>query len=63
MVSAEDRACAEATRDAMTGARQQAERIRRRLNTERPDNRAADFERQAVLARSGRYPVLDYMVG
>ncbi|MGH8166131.1 MAG: hypothetical protein ACREQ1_02770, partial [Woeseiaceae bacterium] len=63
VVSAEDRACAEATRDAMTGARQQAERIRRRLNTERPDNRAADFERQAALARSGRYPVLDYMVG
>ena len=63
VVSAEDRACAEATRDAMSGARQQAERIRRRLNTERPDNRAADFERQAALARSGRYPVLDYMAG
>jgi hypothetical protein len=47
----------------MTDARQQAERLRRRINTVRPDGRAADFERQAALARSGRYPVLDYMVG
>lgn len=63
VVGAEDRACADATRHLMTAARQQAERVRRRINTERPDNRAADFERQAILARSGRYPVLDYMVG
>jgi hypothetical protein len=47
----------------MTSARQQTERLRRRINTVRPDSRAADFERQAVLAKSGRYPVLDYMVG
>jgi hypothetical protein len=47
----------------MTLTRQQADRVRRRINTERPDNRAADFERQAILARSGRYPILDYMAG
>jgi hypothetical protein len=63
VVGAEDRTCAEATRHLMTNARQQAERVRHRINTERPDNRAADFERQAVLARSGRYPILDYMAG
>jgi hypothetical protein len=65
VVGTEDRACAEATMHLMTLARQQAERLRQRINTERPHSydRAADFERQAVLARSGRYPVLDYMVG
>jgi hypothetical protein len=63
VVGSEDRACAEATKHLMINARQQAERLRRRINTVRPDGRAADFERQAVLARSGRYPVLDYMVG
>jgi len=25
--------------------------------------RHADFDQQALLARSGRYPILDYMVG
>jgi hypothetical protein len=63
VAGARDRDCAEAMKPQMTLTRQQAERVRRRLNTERPDNRAADFERQAALARSGRYPVLDYMVG
>jgi hypothetical protein len=63
VVGSEDRVCAEATKHLMIDARQQAERLRRRINTVRPDGRAADFERQAVLARSGRYPVLDYMVG
>lgn len=63
VVGSEDRASADAARHLMTGARQEAERLRRRINTVRPDGRAADFERQAMLARSGRYPVLDYMVG
>jgi hypothetical protein len=63
VVGSEDRASAEAARHLMTAARQQAERMRRRINTARPDGRAADFERQAILARSGRYPVLDYMTG
>jgi hypothetical protein len=63
VAAAEDRTCAEAAKHLMTDARKQAEKLRRRINTERPDNRAADFERQAILARSGRYPILDYMVG
>ena len=63
VVGSEDRTSAEATKHLMTNARQQAERLRRRIGTVRPDNRAADFERQAVLARSGRWPMLDYMVG
>jgi hypothetical protein len=63
VVGSEDRSCAEAARHLMTNARREAEALRRRINTVRPDGRAADFERQAVLARSGRYPVLDYMDG
>jgi hypothetical protein len=63
VVGSADRAGAEATKHLMTDARQQTERVRRRINTVRPDGRASDFERQAVLARSGRYPMLDYMVG
>jgi hypothetical protein len=63
VAGAKDRDCAEAMKPLMTLTRQQTDRVRQRINSERPDNRAADFERQAVLARSGRYPVLDYMVG
>jgi hypothetical protein len=63
VAGSEDRAGAEATKHLMTNARRQTERLRRHINTVRPDGRAADFERQAVLARSGRYPILDYMVG
>jgi hypothetical protein len=63
VAGSDDRAGAEAAKHLMTNARQQAERLRRQINTVRPDRRAADFERQAALARSGRYPILDYMVG
>jgi hypothetical protein len=63
VAGSEDRDCVEAMKPLMTLTRRQADRVRRRINTERPDNRAADFERQAILARSGRYPILDYMVG
>lgn len=63
VMGSQDPDCADAMKEAMTMARQQADRLRRRINTARPDGRAADFERQAILARSGRYPILDYMPG
>jgi len=63
VVGSEDKDSVEATKHLMSDARQLAERLRRRINTQRPDNRASHFERQALLARSGRYTVLDYMVG
>jgi hypothetical protein len=47
----------------MLNARRGAERLRQRVNIVQPNRRAADFERQALLARSGRYPALNYMVG
>jgi hypothetical protein len=59
----EDSASADAARLLMLDARRRTRELRKRLEAERPDNRYADFDRQALLARSGRYPVLDYMVG
>lgn len=61
VVGTEDSASADAARLLMTDLRQQAERVRRMMVTQRPDNRAADFERQAVLARSGRHRALNYL--
>lgn len=63
VVSAEDQASAEATKLLMTHARRQAEKLRGQIQRIRPHNRAANFERQALLARSGRHPILNYMVG
>lgn len=63
VVSTEDQASADATKLLMTRARRQTEKLRSQIQRIRPDNRAADFDRQAALARSGRYPILNYMVG
>lgn len=63
VVGTEDQASADATKLLMTQARRHAEKVRQQINRVRPDNRAANFERQALLARSGRYPILNYMVG
>jgi hypothetical protein len=62
VVSAQDRESADAAKQLMTHARREAEKVRKRINEVRPDGRAANFERQALLARSGRYPILNYMV-
>lgn len=62
VVSTQDEASADAARQVMTHARRQADKVRKRINQVRPDNRASNFERQALLARSGRYPILNYMI-
>jgi hypothetical protein len=36
-------------------------RIRRRLETEAPAGKGGSFDRQELLSRSGRYPVLNYL--
>lgn len=41
--------------------RRTAMRILKRIHSERPPKGHASFERQADLARSGRYKILDYM--
>jgi hypothetical protein len=61
VVGTEDTASADAAKLLMTDLRHEAERVRRLVSTQRPDNRAADFERQAVLARSGRHRALNYL--
>lgn len=63
VVSTSDQASAEAAKALMTEARRLADRLRQQINRARPDNRAANFDRQALLARSGRYPILNYMNG
>ncbi len=57
---AEDSTLADAVRRTMRDVAERARRIRSRLVDVRADNRHADFDRQARLARSGRYKVLNY---
>ena len=57
-----DTALADAAAQEMTSLRRRAMRMIKRLHTEPPAGGHSSFEREALLARSGRYPVLDYMV-
>lgn len=63
MVTTEDAAIADAVGPVMRDAHKRAKSVRERLNLVEPDNRFSNFDREAALARSGRYPILDYMVG
>ncbi len=63
VIRSQDAGWAEAARPLITEDREQLARIRQRIKSERPDNVHADFDRQELLARSGRYPILDYMIG
>ncbi len=58
-----DSSCLELVRSAMGDARDRLRRLRRHIESEPLDSGCASFDRQEELARSGRYPVLDYMVG
>ncbi len=53
----------DAAKPLMSEAREEMATVRQHINSVQPDNRHADFDQQALLARSGRYPILDYMVG
>ena len=59
----EDATLEDATKIEMLGLRRRAVRMIKRIHSEPPDGSRSSFERQALLARSGRYPILDYMVG
>lgn len=63
VVRSRDAALANATRPLMREVRDQLHILREQIRKARPDHRYADFDRQALLARSGRQPILDYMVG
>lgn len=59
----DDVAMEDATKIEMLGLRRRAMQMIKRIHSERPGGSSSSFERQALLARSGRYPILDYMVG
>lgn len=63
MAKTEDPAIADAVGPVVQEARQRASRVRDRLKSIKPDNRYSNFDREALLARSGRYPMQEYMVG
>ena len=58
-----DSNCIALVSSVMADARDQLRRLRRQIEAEALDSHCSSFDRQEVLARSGRYPVLDYMVG
>ena len=63
IVRSQDSALADATKPLMTEVSDKLANLRERLMAERPDNSHADFDHQALLARSGRKPIEEYMVG
>ncbi len=61
VVSTEDAFVADATKVEMLILKRRAMQMIKRIHSESPDDRYSSFDHQALLARSGRYPVLDYM--
>jgi len=62
-VCCEDKTIEDATRLEMAMLRKQAMQMIRRIHSERPESSRSSFEQQALLARSGRSPISEYMVG
>ena len=62
-VTCDDKAMVEATWPEMASLRLRAFQMIKRIYSERPESGHASFEREALLARSGRYPMQEYMVG
>jgi len=61
-VTCEDATLADATRLELTILRRRAMQMIKRIHSERPEGGRSNFERQALLARSNRYEIQDYMV-
>lgn len=62
MVSSDDPLVADALLPDMAHKRRRILNMIRRIHTERPLSGPASFDQQAVLARSGRYPIRDYLI-
>lgn len=58
-----DSRCTELVRLTMQDTRKQLQQMRRRIESESPASGCASFDRQVPIARSGLYPILNYMVG
>ncbi len=56
-----DRVMADAIKTSMQEANRRVRRVRRQIYSVKPENGHSDFDQQAALARSGRYPVINYM--
>lgn len=59
----EDATTEDAIKSELLTLRRRAMHMIKRIHSEQPNSGSSDFERQALLARSGRYPIVDYMVG
>lgn len=62
VVGCDDTTTADATRPELAILRRRAMQMIKRIHSERPEGGHSSFEREALLARSGRYPIQDYMV-
>ncbi len=58
-----DSECIELVRAGLPDARKKLSEARKRIDSVSPDSGCGSFDRQEVLARSGRYRVQNYMVG
>jgi hypothetical protein len=63
MVNCADVETAEALKPMLMDLRQRAFKMIKRIHSERPEGQRSDFDRQAMLAQCGRYPMRNYMVG
>lgn len=63
IVRCQDAILADAARPIMVSARERITKVRQRIKSVKPDKSYPNIDRQALLARSGRYPITDYMIG
>ncbi|MGI9273223.1 MAG: hypothetical protein ACR2QT_15725, partial [Woeseiaceae bacterium] len=61
LACAKESNCMDLVRGSMREAQARLFRIRRRIETEPPSGHRGNFEREELLSRSGRYPVLNYL--
>lgn len=57
-----DSDCVDLVRSGLPDARDQLRRMRKSIESEPPVDGGGSFDRQEELARSGRYPILNYML-
>ena len=62
VISCEDSSMTDAISTEMLGLKRRAMQAIKQIHSESPDRGPSSFDRQDLLARSGRYPILDYMV-
>ncbi len=63
VVNCRDAETVAATQLELAILRRRAMQMIKQIHSERPERGHSSFDREALLARSGRYPIQDYMVG